>query len=82
MTTISSRDFNQDVGRAKRAARLEPVFITDRGRPSHVLMSFETYRRISGQTQNIVDLLAMTAPAEVEPDFTTPVHWDQSETLR
>ncbi len=75
MTTISSRDFNQDVGRAKRAARLEPVFITDRGRPSHVLMSFETYRQISGQTQSIVDLLAMTSPSEIEPDFRPAEDW-------
>lgn len=68
MTTISSRDFNQDVGRAKRAARTEPVFITDRGRPSHVLMSFEAFRQITGQTESLVDLLAMAdAPAaEVE----------------
>ncbi len=42
--TISSREFNQDVGRAKRAARSGPVVITDRGRPAHVLLSFEEYR--------------------------------------
>ena len=81
MTTISSRDFNQDVGRAKRAARLEPVFITDRGRPSHVLMSFETYRQISGQTQSIVDLLAMPRTGDAEPDFSVHSRWDQGETF-
>lgn len=59
MKVLSSRDFNQDVSLAKRAARLEPVFITDRGRPTHVLMSVETYRRLTGQTETIVDLLAM-----------------------
>ena len=42
-TTLSSRELNQDVGRAKRAARLGPVFITDRGRPAHVLLSIEDY---------------------------------------
>lgn len=56
---MSSRDFNQDVGRAKRAARIEPVFVTDRGRPTHVLMSFEAFRQITGQTETIIDLLAM-----------------------
>lgn len=59
MKIITSREFNQDVSQAKRAARIEPVFITDRGRPTHVLMSVETYRRLTGQTETIVDLLAM-----------------------
>ncbi len=80
MSTISSRDFNQDVGKAKRAARIEPVFITDRGRPSHVLMSFEAFRQITGQTQSIVDLLAMTEPVEIEFDAQrTGATWDRRE---
>ena len=41
VTTVSSREFNQDTGRAKIAARSGPVFITDRGRPAHVLQSGE-----------------------------------------
>jgi PHD/YefM family antitoxin component YafN of YafNO toxin-antitoxin module len=40
-TTMSAREFNQNAGGAKKAAREGPVFITDRGRPSHVLSSFE-----------------------------------------
>jgi PHD/YefM family antitoxin component YafN of YafNO toxin-antitoxin module len=59
MKVISSRDFNQDVSQAKRAARIEPVFVTDRGKTTHVLMSIEAYRKLSGQTETIVDLLAM-----------------------
>ena len=59
MSTLSSREFNQDVGKAKRAARIEPVFITDRGKPTHVLMSFDAFRQISGQTESIIDLLSM-----------------------
>ena len=66
MKVISSRDFNQDVSQAKRAARIEPVFVTDRGKTTHVLMSIETYRKLSGQTETIVDLLAMTAPVAVD----------------
>lgn len=65
MGTMSSREFNQDVGKAKRVARIEPVFITDRGRPTHVLMSFEAFRQISGQTESIIDLLAMDDEVEV-----------------
>lgn len=41
MTTINSRTFNQDASGAKRAAQDGPVFITDRGKPAHVLLSIE-----------------------------------------
>ena len=71
MKVITSREFNQDVSQAKRAARLEPVFVTDRGRPTHVLMSVETYRRQTGQTETIVDLLAMPGLAPVDPPRST-----------
>jgi len=47
ITKLSSRDFNQDTSGAKRAARRGPVFITDRGRPSHVLLTVEEYQRIT-----------------------------------
>lgn len=68
MTTFSSREFNQDVGGAKRAAQSEPVFITDRGKPTHVLMSFEAYRAMSGQTETLVDLLALTEGVNIDLD--------------
>lgn len=74
MATLSSREFNQDVGRAKRLARAEPVFVTDRGRPTHVLMSFDAFRQVTGQTQSIIDLLAMKeAESEIEAK---PLAWD------
>ena len=43
---MSSREFNQRTGVAKQAARNGPVYITDRGRPSHVLLSYEHYREL------------------------------------
>jgi prevent-host-death family protein len=67
VTTLSSREFNQDSGKAKRAARKGPVIITDRGKASHVLLSIEEYRRITGsKTDNIADALAMPEAADVE----------------
>lgn len=81
MSTISSRDFNQDVGRAKREARHEPVFITDRGRPTHVLMSFAAFREITGQTDSIVDLLAMPETPADDFDPTPGGSWDRREGL-
>jgi prevent-host-death family protein len=66
MKVIGSREFNQDVSLAKRFARLEPVFVTDRGKPTHVLMSIEAFRQLSGETETIVDLLAMPEGGEFE----------------
>jgi len=57
-TTMSSREFNQDASRAKRAAKSGPVFITDRGQPQHVLLSIEEYQRLIGG-RRITDLLSM-----------------------
>jgi len=70
MTTINSRTFNQDASGAKRAAQEGPVFITDRGRPAHVLLSIEAYRRLAGQQESILDLLADPEAADVsyQPD--------------
>jgi prevent-host-death family protein len=66
ITSLSSREFNQDVGRAKRAAKHGPVFITDRGEPANVLLSIEEYRRITGARQKIADLLAMPGVENIE----------------
>ena len=46
-TTIGSRRFDQDAGGAKRGALEGPVFITDRGRPAHVLLGIEAYRALT-----------------------------------
>lgn len=67
-TTISSRDFNRDAGGAKRAADRGPVFITDRGRPAHVLLSIEEYRRLSGERESLAALLHDEDAAEIEFD--------------
>ena len=70
ITTISSREFNQGASEAKRATTKGPVFITDRGRPAHVLLSFEDYQRLTKQRRNIADALAMPCIAEIK--FETP----------
>jgi len=70
ITTLSSREFNQDTSRAKRAARKGPVFITDRGRPAHVLLSIEEYRKIANKGGNILDMLAMPGVGDI--DFEPP----------
>ena len=59
ITTLSSRQFSQDASGARKAAQNGPVFITDRGRPSHVLLSLESYHSLIAKQPSIVDLLAM-----------------------
>jgi prevent-host-death family protein len=78
ITKLSSREFNQDTSRAKRAAKRGPVFITDRGRPSHVLLTVEDYQRITGGQKSIAQLLAMPEAARIE--FEPPRlkgHWHE-----
>lgn len=66
MLTISSRAFNQDTGRAKKAAADGPVIITDRGKPAHVLLSYEDYRKLSQVEPSIIDLMYMPGVADIE----------------
>jgi prevent-host-death family protein len=68
ITTLSSREFNQDASRAKKAAAKGPVFITDRGRPAHVLLSFADYQRLVGGNRKIADALAMPGAEDIEFD--------------
>ena len=65
VTTLSSREFNQDTSRAKKAAQDGPVFITDRGRPAHVLLTIEEYQRLTGGQMTLIDALAQPGA----PDF-------------
>jgi prevent-host-death family protein len=64
--SISSREFNQDVSKAKRIAEEGPVFITDRGTPAHVLLTIEDYLKLVKKTDNVADLLSMPESAEIE----------------
>jgi prevent-host-death family protein len=58
-TTLSGREFNQHTSRAKRAAAKGPVFITDRGKPAHVLLSIAEYRRLTEPQGSLIDRLGL-----------------------
>lgn len=68
ITTISSRELNQDLAKAKRDALSGPVIITDRGEPAHVLMSIAEYRSLVGGPRSVVDALAAPETADIEFD--------------
>jgi prevent-host-death family protein len=44
--TMSSREFNQNTSGAKQAATNGPLVITDRGKPSFVLMTHAEFERL------------------------------------
>lgn len=68
ITRISSRDFNQDISRAKRAAEKGPVIITDRGQPAYVLLRHTAYQRLAGEGPSIRDLLELPGAEKIEFD--------------
>lgn len=73
-TQMSSRQFNQDTSGAKKAAENGPVYITDRGRPAHVLLTFDDYEALVGP-HRALDLLAEPAGvADIE--FVAPRNTD------
>ena len=63
-TKMTSREFNQDTAGAKRSAADGPVIVTDRGRPSHVLLTYVDYVQLAGIRLDLTDLLG--SPAGVE----------------
>jgi len=69
---INSKDFNQQISRAKRAAQQEPVIITDRGQPRWVLISYDNYRQLTSSKQSIAELLAVP-PSAADIELPLPV---------
>ena len=67
-TTMSSREFNQNVSLAKRASSRGPVLITDRGVPSHVLLSIKDYRRLTTGSKTLVEALSLPGLSEIDFD--------------
>ena len=59
---------NRNSGRAKRASDRGPVIITDRGAPSHVLMTYAEYRRVADKEETIAEALAMPGVADIPFD--------------
>lgn len=66
MSIVTSRTFNQSPSRVKAMAADGPVFVTDRGRPTLVLLSMADYERLRGQG-SVRDVLRMDAEVDFEP---------------
>jgi prevent-host-death family protein len=70
ITTLSSREFNQNRSRIKRVADQGPVIITDRGKPSLVVMKYDDYLKLNEKKGSILERLYMPGVAEI--DFEPP----------
>jgi prevent-host-death family protein len=66
VTRLSSREFNQDVSRAKRAADKGTVVVTNRGKPAYVLLRHDAYRRLTAKAPTLRELLAMPGVADID----------------
>ncbi|AYO54614.1 type II toxin-antitoxin system Phd/YefM family antitoxin [Acinetobacter sp. WCHAc060025] len=63
---ISSREFNHDIGKAKKSSLENPVIITERGKPSHVLLSYRDYEKLIMKQSSMADLLSSDDNIEIE----------------
>ncbi|MER9625881.1 type II toxin-antitoxin system Phd/YefM family antitoxin [Mesorhizobium sp. M0222] len=54
-----------------------PVIITDRGKPAHVLLSFDEYKRLTGKMRTLGDMLA--APGVEDIELRLPARTERAE---
>jgi PHD/YefM family antitoxin component YafN of YafNO toxin-antitoxin module len=67
MITMSSREFNHDIGKAKRTSHINLMIITEHGKPTHVLLSDEEYQQMLNTQPKITNLLSLAADVDFEP---------------
>ena len=79
MQTISSREFNQNVAKAKNMSDTEPVCITDRGEPAYVLMNYAAYQNLQGKKESLVHKLADPEADLIDVEFPRCIIADREE---
>lgn len=68
-TILSGREFSRDTEAARKAASQGPVFIADRGRPTHVLLTIADYQRLNSRHMSLADALGQSG---ADFDFDPP----------
>lgn len=66
MNTVSARTFNQSPSRVKAMAKDGPVFVTDRGKPTLVVLSMDEYEELTGSS-SLRESLRMEHDVDLEP---------------
>jgi PHD/YefM family antitoxin component YafN of YafNO toxin-antitoxin module len=76
MNSVTSRQFNQDTSAAKRlAATAGPVFVTDRGKTTHVLMTIEEFDRLKSKRVSLAEALAHPESEHIDFDIPRMGDW-------
>ena len=71
-TTFTSREFNREPGRIRRAAAEGPVIITEGGKPIMAVLPYGAYARMKAAPGTILDALDMEGVGDIEIDFDRP----------
>jgi PHD/YefM family antitoxin component YafN of YafNO toxin-antitoxin module len=70
MVVMTSREFNQSVSKAKVVALSEPVLVTDRGHPQHVLLSYDSYLKLTGGEKTLLEsFAALPDTSDIDVEF-------------
>jgi len=62
-----NREQNLDIGYAKRAVQDGPAAIAGQGKPPHMLMTYDEFRRLAGR-RSLVEALAMPGLSDIDFD--------------
>ncbi len=67
MSTVSSQEFNRNPTSVKRKADQGPVYVTERGQVSYVVINIEEFRRLKGSpATDLVSRLRLDGYDDVE----------------
>ncbi len=70
MSVVSARAFNRSPSVVKAMVKDGPVFVTDRGKPTVVVLAMDDYERLTG-TGSVRDSLRMDVDVDFEPVVST-----------
>lgn len=66
ITTFPIEEFLRNTSDATSAADKQPVFLTDQGRTTHVLLKFSDYQRLIREHRNMAELLSVPDMAGID----------------
>ncbi len=64
MAVMTSREFNQHVSQAQKAAQSDPVIITNRGEPAYVLMTYAEYEKNVYHNKPFISIADALCPSD------------------
>jgi prevent-host-death family protein len=70
LSFMTSASFNQNPSKAKQAANDQPVVITDHGKPTHVLVTYEQFEANWQKSKTLAE--ALGDPNGMDLDFDPP----------